>query len=89
MSQALEEDLLAGAKQDKRRLGGLIREPAIHHAAHASKQAPYLNRVSQSIPPMRRVTLHQCAQMQRDARTRIAIWAWMRNVMYPKESLNV
>jgi hypothetical protein len=29
------------------------------------------------------------AQKERDARLVIAIWAWMRNVMYPKESLNV
>jgi hypothetical protein len=89
MGQALVDNPLAGASQDKRRLGGQTRRLTNRHAAHAIKQAPYRTRVSDFILPMRRVTIHQCAQMQRDARTGIAIWVWMRNVMYPKESLNV
>ena len=89
MGQALVDNPLAGATQDKRRHSGQIKEPTNHRAAHTIKQAPFRNRVSESISPMRRVTIHQCAQMQRDARTGIAIWVWMRNVMYPKESLNV
>ena len=89
MGQALVDNPLAGASQDKRRHSGQIKEPTNHHAAHTIGPAPFRIRVSDSIPPMRRVTIHQCAQKQRDARTGIAIWAWMRNMMYPKESLNV
>jgi len=62
MGQAMVNNPLAGASQDKRLLGGQIREPTNRHAAHAIKQAPYRNRVSDSILPMRGVTMYLCAQ---------------------------
>jgi len=62
MGQVMVDNPLAGASQDKRLLGGQIREPTNRHAAHAIKQAPYRNRVSDSILPMRGVTMYLCAQ---------------------------
>jgi hypothetical protein len=62
MGQVMVDNPLAGASQDKRLLAGQIREPTNRHAAHAIKQAPYRNRVSDSILPMRGVTMYLCAQ---------------------------
>jgi len=89
MGQGQLDKPLAGVSQDNRRLSGQIREATKRHVVHAIDQKPDRGSVSASNPPMRRVTIQQCAQKQRDARTGIAPWAWMRNLMYPKESLNV